>query len=125
MGRSAVLALAALSLASCSAFLDWSDYTGGDSGGGIADAGTEDSPAEPPETGAAAEPDALVQPHDAAASQSTTSDASQGGHDAGPCVLASCPKGCNITVYLQACCTPAGTCGCQSTIPTLGACTAM
>jgi hypothetical protein len=125
MGGSAVLVLAALSLASCSAFLDWSDYTGGDSGGESADAGAEDSAVAPPETGAPEDAGAVAQDRGDGPTEAT-SDASQALRpEGGPCVLASCPKACNITVYLQACCTPAGSCGCQSTIPTLGTCMQM
>jgi hypothetical protein len=51
------------------------------------------------------------------------SESSQTVESSAPsCAVSSCPKACNITVGHQACCTPAGACGCQGTIPTLGAC---
>jgi hypothetical protein len=119
MGGSIALAAAALALASCSAILDWSDYTGGDADPGAtrssaSDGGTARDAAMNPSY-EASEPENV----DEAAAQAPPLD------DAGvssPCDAGACPKACDITVYFAPCCTPQGTCGCQSTIPTRGTC---
>jgi hypothetical protein len=117
MGGSIALATAALALASCSAILDWSDYTGGD-----ADPGSMRGPVS---DGGKASDGTIAPSYEASEPGNVDAAAAPPVEDAGvssPCDAAACPKACDITVYYAPCCKADGTCGCQSAFPTRGTC---
>jgi hypothetical protein len=126
MRGSVLLAVLGVSLAGCSVLLDWSDYTGGVSTGGA----TVDAPDGVADSATVSVRDASRTVVDAARTvldAAPTIDAQDSGpsddEDAATCNLSACPTNtCDITVYFHACCMPDGGCGCQSTIPTPGAC---
>ena len=135
----------ALSLASCSILLDWSGYTGGDTGDGAAAAGGSDGAgdAHPPScdglscggccesTGCAAGLSARSCGHGGQACQDCASQSLEcsGGmcvsppEESGPapCSLIGCKTliTCLSTIDI-ACCKPDGTCGCQSILGASG-----